>query len=394
MLGDSYLRSQPGHWGRLGEEQKSALQSKYKYPSIVPLLSELAFLDQLVEEMTKEVGGDYLTSVPTIEALDRQVEIETLSCEGFETTYIFHTPWGDLRETVSGSDSAETVYRVKFAISERDQYKVMRSIIEERRYQASYERYKEKQGKLLGEGAVSVSGSDQPLVSLFRVRDPQELIFDLSDEPERMTDLMELLHHRALEGYRLIAAGPGLAVEAGMAFMTPQLISPRLFERFVLPYLAEYVEVLHQGGKILICHMCGHIQHLLPMLREAGIDGVDSLSPPPIGDTELETYWLTLGNQAILQAGLDVNILQRGSTEQVRLHVRDVLSRAQGRHLILRSADEVPHGTHVENLMAVAEEVQSYRQSRWEIATLPLATFAMTFGICNLLKSKLERKKP
>jgi hypothetical protein len=237
--------------------------------------------------MTADVGGDYIARAQTVVALDSQVEIETLPGDESETAYIFHTPWGDLDEIVSGSDSAETVFRVKFAISDRGDYAVMRRIVEERRYQACYERYGEMQSKLHGVGAVNVAGPDQPLVQLFRVREPQDLIFDLADEPECMTDLLELLHQRALEGYRLIAAGPGLAVETGMAFMTTRLVSPRLFERFVLPYLAEYVDVLHSAGKILLCHMCGHIRHLLPMLREAGIDGIDSLSPPPIGDTEL-----------------------------------------------------------------------------------------------------------
>jgi hypothetical protein len=332
----------------------------YRYPSIVALPADLDFLDPLVEEMTEEVGGDYLSRIQTVEAVDDKVEIEMLPDESGATKTIFRTPWGDLNETVSGGDSSETVYRVKFAISDRDQYEVMRKIVGERRYQSNYECYREAQDKLRGKGAVSIAGPDQPLVALFRVREPQDLIFDLTDEPERMTDLLELLHQRAMEGYRLIASGPGLAVETGMAFMTTRLISPRLFEHFVLPYLADYAQVLHRAGKILICHMCGHILHLLPMLREAEIDGIDSLSTPPIGDTELETYWQILGDQAILQAGLDVAILQEGTIHQVRMHVRDVLRRSQGRSLILRSADEVPHGTPTENLMAVAEEVRSF----------------------------------
>ncbi|MGD9092237.1 MAG: uroporphyrinogen decarboxylase family protein [Anaerolineales bacterium] len=360
MLGDSYLRSQPNYWDRLDQEQRRAFQSMYRYPSIVALPADLDFLDPLVEEMTEEVGGDYLSRIQTVEAVDDKVEIEMLPDESGATKTIFRTPWGDLNETVSGGDSSETVYRVKFAISDRDQYEVMRKIVGERRYQSNYECYREAQDKLRGKGAVSIAGPDQPLVALFRVREPQDLIFDLTDEPERMTDLLELLHQRAMEGYRLIASGPGLAVETGMAFMTTRLISPRLFEHFVLPYLADYAQVLHRAGKILICHMCGHILHLLPMLREAEIDGIDSLSTPPIGDTELETYWQILGDQAILQAGLDVAILQEGTIHQVRMHVRDVLRRSQGRSLILRSADEVPHGTPTENLMAVAEEVRSF----------------------------------
>ena len=133
-----------------------------------------------------------------------------------------------------------------------------------------------------------------------------------------------------------------------------------MFEKYVLPYLSEYVDLLHDSGKMVICHMCGHIKKLLPMLREAGIDGIDSLSNPPIGDTSLETYWDILGNTAILQAGLDVNILHKGSSNQVRDHVRDVLRRTEGRFLILRSADEVPFGTPVDNLLAVAQEIQKF----------------------------------
>jgi len=362
MLGDSFLRSQAHYWDRLDQSQRESLQSTYKYPSIIPLPTELSFLDQIVEQMTEDVGGDYISRAQTVQALDSQVEIETLPGDGGQTTFIFHTPWGDLDEIVSGSDSAETVYRVKFAISDRNEYAVMRRIVEHRRYQAFYEHFKTTQDNLRGKGAICIAGPDQPLVSLFRVREPQDLIFDLIDEPERMTDLLDLLHQRALEGYRQIAAGPGLAVETGMAFITTQLISPRLFEHFILPYLAEYTQVLHRAGKILICHMCGHIRHLLPLLREAGVDGVDSLTNPPIGDTELEEYWRILGDQAILQAGLDVNVLQQSSVEQVRLHAQDVLNRCQGRSLILRSADEVPNGTPAENLMAVAEVVQSYQQ--------------------------------
>ena len=359
MLGDSYLRSQPHYWDRLDQKQRRSLQETYKYPSIVTLPTELNFLAQIVEDMTVDVGGDYISRVQTVEALDSQVEIETLPGDGGETTYLFHTPWGDIDEIVSGNDSAETVYRVKFAISDRDEYTLMHRIVEQRSYQEKYERFKKAQDKLLSRAALVIAGPDQPLVSLFRVREPQALIFDLIDEPERMTDLLDLLHQRALEGYKQIAAGPGLAVETGMAFMTTQLISPRLFERFVLPYLAEYVQVIHQAGKILICHMCGHIRHLLPLMREAEIDGVDSLTNPPVGDTELEEYWQILGNQAVLQAGLDVNVLQQSSVEEIRLHVHDVLNRCQGRHLILRSADEVPNGTPAKNLMAVAEIVQS-----------------------------------
>ena len=97
--------------------------------------------------MTEDVGGDYISHVQTVEALDSQVEIETLPGNDAETTYSFHTPWGDLDEIVSGAGSAETVYRVKFTISERDKYGLMTKIVEHRRYQTKYERFEKRTSK-------------------------------------------------------------------------------------------------------------------------------------------------------------------------------------------------------------------------------------------------------
>ena len=364
MLGDSYLRSNTRYWDALTLEQRGALQSTYKYPSIVPLPTALDFLEPVVEKMTMDVGGDYIARVQTVEALDGQVDIETLPGDEGDTTFIFHTPWGDLREIVAGSGSSETVYRVRFAVSDRSDYQILARVVENRGYRACFQRYDDRLVSLGTRGASALWGPDQPLVALFRVRDPVELIYDFNEEPEKMTALLDLLHERTLGAYQKIAQGPGLLVETGMAFITTRLISPRMFESYVLPYLAEYASLLHDSGKNLICHMCGHVKHLLPLLREAGVDGIDSLSPPPIGDTDLETYWELLGDDAILQGGIDVNVLLNGTTEQVRAQVRDVLRLAAGRHMVLRSADEVPNGTPKENLQAVAEEVEASETSK------------------------------
>jgi len=358
MLGDSYLRSQPRYLDLLTPEQREAVQNSYRYASLVPLPSELGFQKAIDWQMVQDVGGDIVAEVPTAVAVDERIEVEARPGEDEQTTFVFHTRWGDLQEVVAGSGSAETVYRVQFAISERAEYDVMAQVIEHRRYAPCPEQYEEEQQALGERGACIVRGPDQPLVSLFRVRDPMELVFDLADEPDRMEELLALLHARALEGYRLVAQGPGKAVLSGMAFITTQLISPRLFERHVLPYLAEYARVLHEGGKVLLCHMCGHIQHLLPMLREAKIDGLDSLTNPPVGDTTLSAFWEALGDDAILMSGIDAELLLRGTPDQVRAHTQEVLERAGGRALILRSADEVSFGTPMENLLAVADVVR------------------------------------
>jgi hypothetical protein len=359
MLGDSFLRSEKKYWNTLSSEEQQALNTSYLHPSLVSIPNPVNFLNPYVWGMIRDIGGDITADVITAEPVNSQVEVQATSLERGQTQYQFHTPWGDLEEIVAASGSAETVFRVRTAVSGRDEYDIMARVVEERRYRPRFERFEETQAELGNDGAVYITGPDQPLVSLFRVREPADLIFDLIDEPERMQALLELLHKRALDGYRMVADGPGRMVQTGMAFITTQIISPRMFADLVLPYLAVYADLLHASGKILICHMCGHIHHLLPYLRESGIDGIDSLTNPPIGDSTLEEYWEELGNNKVLQGGIDINVLLHGTTEEVRQHTSDVLARSQNRPLILRTADEVPYGTPLQNLLAVTDAVQN-----------------------------------
>lgn len=358
MLGDSVLRSLPDYWNRLSTEQQFAIQHDYRYPSLVSLPNALDFQEALIWEIIQNIGGAIITSASTVDVVDEHIEIEAHRIGDTETRFHIRTPWGNLQETVAGDSSAETVYRTQFLISDRNAYDLIAKVIQERHYQAHYTRFTQKQALLGERGACMVAAPDQPLVTLFRVRDPAELILDLIDEPDRMQTILDLVHARVREAYHLIAQGPGFAVMTGAAFMTTRLISPRLYEKFVLPYLAEYADIVHRAGKILLCHMCGHIRALLPMLREARIDGIESLTNPPLGDTTLEEFFQGLGERAILCGGIDPTLLMNGTPDQIQIHARDILKRTQNRPVILATADEVPHGTRLENLRVIAQTIE------------------------------------
>jgi hypothetical protein len=59
-----------------------------------------------------------------------------------------------------------------------------------------------------------------------------------------------------------------------MAFKTASLISPKLARAYMLPAYAELVNLLRTGGVAVIMVDCdGHVNDLLPIYREAGING-------------------------------------------------------------------------------------------------------------------------
>jgi hypothetical protein len=50
--------------------------------------------------------------------------------------------------------------------------------------------------------------------------------------------------------------------------------------------------------------MCGLLRNLLPVLKETGMDGINALTPPPVGDTPFEHALDVLGEDTIILGGI------------------------------------------------------------------------------------------
>jgi uroporphyrinogen-III decarboxylase len=61
-------------------------------------------------------------------------------------------------------------------------------------------------------------------------------------------------------------------------------VSPPFYRRFSLAHIRAYADCVHAGGKRLVVHMCGLLKDLLDCFVETGIDGIHSVTPPPLGD--------------------------------------------------------------------------------------------------------------
>jgi uroporphyrinogen-III decarboxylase len=89
------------------------------------------------------------------------------------------------------------------------------------------------------------------------------------------------------------------------------MISPELYRRYCVPQLRDYADIFHRHGKKMILHMCGHLKNLLVYAKETRLDGINSLTPPPIGDSPYELALDIFGEDFILLgAGINGAIFQ------------------------------------------------------------------------------------
>jgi MtaA/CmuA family methyltransferase len=200
-----------------------------------------------------------------------------------------------------------------------------------------------------------------PFTQLMERLGYQEGLMALITAPDSCSAILERFAAGAGALAKLQASRGVDAVLISSAFAGGGFISRAMYEEFVLPYERTVVSAIHEAGVKAYTHTCGAIGDRLELMQATGIDGVDTMDPPPLGDTELADAKQRVGGSIFLKGNLDsVNVLLRGTAEQCRQSTRERLQAAMaGGGYILSSACSVAPHVPPENLLALREVVEA-----------------------------------
>ncbi len=116
----------------------------------------------------------------------------------------------------------------------------------------------------------------------------EEMAYALADMPDEVEQTLETMWKVSEQGARLSAASEAEAFISWEDTSTTN-ISPTWYERYILPEISRWCDVLHEAGKLYIQHACGHLRALSPLIAGSKIDALESVSAPPTGNiTPLE----------------------------------------------------------------------------------------------------------
>ncbi len=134
-----------------------------------------------------------------------------------------------------------------------------------------------------------------------------------------------------------------------------QYISPRIFREHLAESYGHSAEAAHRHDKRLVVHVGGPIRRILPLLAEAGVDGVEGIAGPPQGDISLAEARQVAGPGLTLWGGIPQDLLvDIHSHEEFVEGTREAIRQAQGdRRMILGVADRVPVDADFARLEAI-----------------------------------------
>lgn len=243
---------------------------------------------------------------------------QTTDPDGTVRTTI-HTDWGPLTSCSRNS------HPTRYPIETLEELRTSLSLWEQTRFQ-EVEGHEPSLART--EGAIGDSGLYAPTLAPSPVQQLLEVDMGLiafygllQDHPREVEALLEAMHQARLQEYEITARRTSAPLLIPVENTSSTLISPALYRRYSLPQLRDYIDICHRHGKLAILHMCGLLTHLLPVIRETGLDGVNAATPPPHGDTTIEDVLDACGEDFIILGGIfDGSLLHAPDVTRQQLH--------------------------------------------------------------------------
>ncbi len=165
--------------------------------------------------------------------------------------------------------------------------------------------YAPLQARIGESGILAQTVSASPVQWLLQLEMGMEgFYYLLQDHPRELERLLEAMHARKLEEYEIVARRTPADVVIPVENTSSTLTSPAIYERYGMPPVRDYVRIIHAHGKTAILHMCGCLRDLLGLIARTELDGINGLTPPPVGDTRHEEALDALGEDLVILGGV------------------------------------------------------------------------------------------
>ena len=287
------------------------------------------------------------------------IEVSITEIDG-NITEITKTPLGTLQSKFVRNEISPFIpFPTEHKIKTIEDLKIFRYVVENLEYEPTYNLFEKEEIYIGSDGLATTTSPSAPFHSLMEIEfGIENFYYMINDYQTELEELMDVMHERNKEIYKIIAASPAkVVIDYENTSTTTQ--SPAIYEKYVERQINDYVDILHKSDKILLIHMCGKLKGLEKQIARGGMDGIVDIAPQPTGDVSLGEARRMWGSDKIVMGGIDATAFKGLTPDGMSEYVKDILKDlGSGEGVLLGSADATPQGTSIENLRAVTEVVR------------------------------------
>jgi len=196
------------------------------------------------------------------------------------------------------------------------------------------------------------------LMDLFGMENYMVKMYTHPEVVQAATDRICSLYYEANERF-FAAAGDlvdGFFFGNDFGTQLDLICSPKLFDRFIMPWFRRFTEQGHRHGYQVILHSCGSIFRVIDRLIDAGVDCLHPLQARA-RNMDAETLARDYKGRIAFLGGIDTqDLLVNGTPDDIRADVRRVKALLGPSLIVSPSHEALLPNVPPENVLAMAEE--------------------------------------
>jgi MtaA/CmuA family methyltransferase len=202
-----------------------------------------------------------------------------------------------------------------------------------------------KMAKAVGKTHSVLGWAEGPLAIYADLRGVESMFLDLIDTPKMYLGPAEIITENQIRFAKAqVAAGADMI---GVGDSVASLVSPQMYQEYVLPFEKRLFDAIHKAGAAVKLHVCGDINRSIHLMARTGCDVIDIDWMVPVDKSRA-----TVGPDITLAGNFDPSaVLLQGSPQDVADAARRCIEMG-GRRFILQPGCEVPPGTPEANIRA------------------------------------------
>ncbi len=217
-------------------------------------------------------------------------------------TYRFKN--GQLSETLQYVFNESTVVQKKFLIEDyNNQIDLLEELVSTRKWRFKKENLDLIQKKVGEEGQVVAGEFYSPLKMLHLALGPIHAVYFLMEQPERAKVLLALHEEAKLDLVRQAMAG-GAKVIMAMDNLDTMFHPPDYVEQYSASFYEKASALCNETGGRFFIHACGNQKENLKLISSLGVDGLEGVAFPPLGNVELVEAMEMTSDKFIITGGI------------------------------------------------------------------------------------------
>ena len=141
-----------------------------------------------------------------------------------------------------------------------------------------------------------------------------------------------------------------------IAYTNSLLVSPDVLDKYFFPWLKKIGDLAKRYNKPLIYHTDGILYDVMDKIIDCGVDALHPIEPKAMNIADVKKRY---GNQLCLIGNIDVDLLSRGTVDEIRKNViKNIEEAGYNGGYCVGSGNSIPEYVKLENYIAMIETVK------------------------------------